>query len=735
MKVYYNHKYYLKFIKDKFDKSNQSYSHIFKEQDNPEQYLYEYDSMNVYPIYPRPIIMPLKKTDNKSDNYDKIKLKEKNNKININLSGIKENYNLLISRIKELNSPENKKEMKKLRNKNKVRRFFDYEIKDTVSEIIQDSNITTAWIKMYEILSTYDLFLIRKDDKINTFHICEHPGKFIYAIKYFIKHKLKLKHDFTYQSLKPNNNPEIFKPDPDLLKKYPTKLDYGVNNGDITDKNNIKYYHKKYKNNNYDLITSDCGLDFSENFIEQESGLYKIFLGAFITNISISSPGSCYVFKLFSFNNTKTIEFLQLVCLFYERVDLVRTMSTKSGSGENYCICVNYNYNGQLGDIEHVIEILLKYMDEDSDNYILSNISDYFLKRVLMHHELITMRRIVTINSLIFRLNNYDFVERNYRLINYVKDMADYYTNYFLEYVDLKKKKITGIDITLDKDDIKSDINKIVNEINEERLEKLKEVEKHEFIDKLLYEDIINSRYGKPIVFKSSESNYFSGGSRVGFKGYAETIDYYKKQIYENIQMEVVLNRRVKNVKLSDMYDSTLSYKYYILTNSVAYRPSSLFNTKSFLIQTNVIDKSKTDNIIIHPVFTTGDQVQYMKKIVSYIKYVLDNNLNHNGILILRMHLLLELNDFYDFFMKTIDKFSDITIYYDTYPLKITYMCDIRLSGYNNNKNHDKIKIFEYHEKISKHLLDELKIYNDFTNIKISNPGLYNVIKLKLENI
>lgn len=433
--VNHNHKEYYKFIEKKYENSELFYKKKIKETENVHVFLNLYESMNTLPIYPCPIIMPIKK---KAQKYD---VDFTGSKYALDLTNIKANTKLLEEKIKEYRSYLGK--VKEISGKKKIRRFLDYELKDNIASVTGEKNITTAWVKMFEILNTYDFFdsTNQSNDVINTFHICEHPGKFIYSIQYFIKSQTTKKHDFIFQSLRPNKNPKIFKPDVDLIKNYGDKLDYGTGNGDITDLNNILYYHEKYKHKKYQLITSDCGLDFSENFLEQEDNMYKIFFCAFLTAIGVSSDGSNYVFKFFSFNSTKSIEFLQVVCLFYETVDIVRTLSTKSGSGENYCVCRNYNYKNEKGSIEGIIKKLYNYIDNNNEEkYIVSNFDTNFLSRLYQHHNLISLRRMTNINLLIFRLRNYEYTLANEIVVDYTQLLVNYYVSYFMKYIGLYPK-------------------------------------------------------------------------------------------------------------------------------------------------------------------------------------------------------------------------------------------------------------------------------------------------------
>lgn len=61
MAEYHNHHEYLSYIYDKYKKSNEHYKNIF-EKDAPSGYFLNlYQEMNIFPIYPQSIIMPLKK--------------------------------------------------------------------------------------------------------------------------------------------------------------------------------------------------------------------------------------------------------------------------------------------------------------------------------------------------------------------------------------------------------------------------------------------------------------------------------------------------------------------------------------------------------------------------------------------------------------------------------------------------------------------------------------------------
>lgn len=124
---------------------------------------------------------------------------------------------------------------------------------------------TQAFLKMYEILETFNLFDLKKK-KFKTFHFCEAPGQFIKSIDYYLKSKNK-QLDWNAQSLRVTKDNK-YNPLGDvynLIRDNPERWSFGPNNtGDITDEEVIKSYKEICKD--VVLITSDCGLSSNTCF-------------------------------------------------------------------------------------------------------------------------------------------------------------------------------------------------------------------------------------------------------------------------------------------------------------------------------------------------------------------------------------------------------------------------------------------------------------------------------------
>jgi cap2 methyltransferase len=120
---------------------------------------------------------------------------------------------------------------------------------------------------MYEILFVTNIYnKYNNIKKVKAFHICEAPGTFILASKYYLnKFYPNIKYSWKATSL----NPKFLDKDGigdtyGLLQKYKKKWSFGKDEtGDITKEENIKYYKKICED--CDFIIGDCGIPWTED--------------------------------------------------------------------------------------------------------------------------------------------------------------------------------------------------------------------------------------------------------------------------------------------------------------------------------------------------------------------------------------------------------------------------------------------------------------------------------------
>ena len=253
-------------------------------------------------------------------------------------------------------------------------------------------SISNAFVKLWEVLETFDSIIKKESKTFKVFHICEAPGQMILSNKYFVEKKRpnieNKNYDWRANSLNPYN-PEnrakfgkVFSDDYNMIKNNPKKWLWGEDNtGDITKVKNIKSF-RKYINEEWltgsgngdklDLICGDGGLSTDlEPFL-----LQKLDLAQAITTIVCSSKGgSCCIKHFTPFINTRKdtynasgffLGFLYLYYTSFEQVSLFKPYSSNPDSGEFYVVGINF-----LGISDMHIENLYKVLDGFKVNHAI----------------------------------------------------------------------------------------------------------------------------------------------------------------------------------------------------------------------------------------------------------------------------------------------------------------------------------------------------------------------------
>lgn len=423
-------------IKFKYDNSNEIYDKKLNHED-PEIYLYYFDIMNVYPLFPSLLSFDLKKYISPIDIISSITFNKISSNDNKNNELIDEMYKK-IDYISNIPYHELKK-----RARPAIRKLFSYEIIDKITDQYNGEYVTVAWMKCYEILEYYNLLDHVENDTVMYFGICEQPGAFVYAINHYVKTKLNKKFDFVIESLIDPSNKKIFLAEKSLSSKYKDKYDYGEDGtGDVTKINNIKYYRQKYikeKKIKFNLLTADCGLDSSDDFSQQEEYLTKVFFGQLLLALSLCSKGTNYFFKLFTAYEHITQHMIYLAGLFFDEIYFCRTLTTKPESGENYLVMKNFNKN--VDDMDTILDKLYEWYDSDNNIlFNLTNIPQSYTNAIKEINLTLTYRRITSVNFLIFRFNNGHYAAKYKNFIHeYIKKIVNHYMDYFIDYYKIKK--------------------------------------------------------------------------------------------------------------------------------------------------------------------------------------------------------------------------------------------------------------------------------------------------------
>ena len=426
---------YEKIYKNKYKLSRDIYVKVLDNNNTYSEYLYYFDIMNVYSLFPSILDYKLEKYGNidikniilnESPNYMQTTFIDTKFRVKIN------------KKIKEIESVPT--DIIDTRERNTVRKFFSYEIIDEIVKSYGGEYVTVAWLKCYEIIDNYNL-ITGKSDNIKYFGICEQPGAFVFSINHYCNtHGKKL--DFILESLVDRTNKKIFRPQRDLYNEHKNKYDYGKDKtGDVTNMENIVYYREKYYDTYFDIISADCGLDCSNDFTLQESNLVNVVFGQFILSVALADKGTNYFFKVFTIYDNLMADLVYILNMLYENVYISRVLTTKPDSGELYIVCKNYLYQKNECDtfltklINWYNVIFSKEKVYDINNSRLLQTDDMNIKFYdkLNHiNKIFGLRRLVSINMTIFRLYNNKFIADNPMIKEYVKKLAEHYMSYYL---------------------------------------------------------------------------------------------------------------------------------------------------------------------------------------------------------------------------------------------------------------------------------------------------------------
>jgi 23S rRNA U2552 (ribose-2'-O)-methylase RlmE/FtsJ len=460
---------YKEILDAKYEASNRYYLKRFSDE-SPYDFLYYFDLMNVYPLFPSILSINLLKgsqEQRQESNKNNEGMSASADKIVEIIQGIKLNFDKG-STIKKYTEIDQLTEMmlfkikkvegffiKKKHQEDKIRKLFSYEIIDYVADNYNAEYVTNAWLKCYEIVHHFNLFGHAPEGKINYFGICEQPGSFLYAINHYLrthnKSKDNLSFNFVLESLNLPSEQAMkkrsaFIKEEQLEKTYPMVYDYGEDGtGDVTKLHNIVYYRKKYYNNFFHLISADCG-EHCDELTNQERMLFPVLFGQIILALGLASKGTNYFFKLFTINEPQTREFIYLLNILFEQIHITRALQTKINSGEIYIVCTNFLFTKEA--FEPLFNDLCVWYGTFRSRAtigLLDNqkmmLNSHVFQRIDQANEILLKRRIISLNFFIFRYSNYYFTSIHSEIGEYILRLVDHYTKHFVIYYDIKTLK------------------------------------------------------------------------------------------------------------------------------------------------------------------------------------------------------------------------------------------------------------------------------------------------------
>lgn len=170
----------------------------------------------------------------------------------------------------------NKRDITNYNNIKTLVKLYKNDLKYEVSKMLNiyknKKSVTQAWLKMWEMLVLLKNKKFLTGGRLETLHLAEAPGNFIWAIEYFCsKHNIEL--DWHGQSIR-HGLEDTYK----IMENNPERWDVFLD-GDIMNKKVLNYYSKY----DVDLLTNDAGIEWLDNSKEECERLQEAVLQSVLT--------------------------------------------------------------------------------------------------------------------------------------------------------------------------------------------------------------------------------------------------------------------------------------------------------------------------------------------------------------------------------------------------------------------------------------------------------------------
>ena len=246
---------------------------------------------------------------------------------------------------------------------------------------VPNSNLSVSKYKpisraFYKILEIYNLFnLLNYSNPIQTFHLAEGPGGFLEATQYLRKNNRDKYHGMTL--IQKNNCVPGWKKSKHILNKFPNIIiENGVDNtGDLYNEDNFKYCCQKY-NNNFEIITGDGGIDFSDNYNNQEIMATRLILTQIFYGLAMQKQNGTFILKVFDLFYKASVDAIYLLSLYYEKIYIVKPYTSRYANSEKYIVCIGFK-KPITQKIKYKFWSILKILKKvDFNKYNISSILD-----------------------------------------------------------------------------------------------------------------------------------------------------------------------------------------------------------------------------------------------------------------------------------------------------------------------------------------------------------------------
>lgn len=288
--------------------------------------------------------------------------------------------------------------------------FIHTNVPNTSLSVSKYKPISRAFFKLLEI---YNLFNVLDYDRpINTFHLAEGPGGFIEATMFLRNNKNDNYYGMTL--IDKHNSVPGWKKSKKFLEKFQNiNLEGGLDGtGDLFNEENFKFCSIKY-GNKLDIITGDGGIDFSDDYNDQENLASRLIITQIFYALSMQKVGGTFVLKMFDVFNKCSVDAIYLLSLFYKKIYIVKPYTSRYANSEKYVVCLDF-IKPLTTPLKMKFWSILKILKSiDFNTYNISSILDikhnlYFMNNIEEINIILGQRQIENILFTIKMIKNKD---------------------------------------------------------------------------------------------------------------------------------------------------------------------------------------------------------------------------------------------------------------------------------------------------------------------------------------
>lgn len=282
--------------------------------------------------------------------------------------------------------------------------------------ISKQKPLSRSYFKMIELCDMFNL-IPNSTEQFVTFHLAEGPGGFIEAIarlrttNFADVSKNDKYYGMTLLDSKEDTNIPSWKKSANFLKEYENNiiLENGIDGtGDILKLENFYHVSHKYASS-MNIVTADGGFDFSIDFNQQEIMIGKLLFAQIAYALCIQKKGGTFILKIFDCFMQHTVDLLELLASFYERVYIVKPQTSRYANSEKYIVCIGFLHKNSRDFYYYLYECfknMCNFNESSCFRFLKSQTNYGFIQKLEEYNAIFGQKQIQNIQYTYSLMNN-----------------------------------------------------------------------------------------------------------------------------------------------------------------------------------------------------------------------------------------------------------------------------------------------------------------------------------------